>query len=389
MLTITKEEYNEYEANVYINGKLYSDIGSLYDSDNYFCQKYEDFILLSQYSFQELINSRVEDITCNDESYFKGTICYFYYLVRTKLSHELIKAYEQETGKNEFTESNSINTGNYISATLNFRYDDWKKLYSIKEFQSFLHKKITTNNFLGSNTNIEWRQANIFDMTDTLVIQFRYVDDNQTPISYIEKYMPHVNNLINEVIIEMDNQYSLDIYSTYFNFPPAYKTSCKQYLMYFTQFLLDLGISVNTEVKDTPEGTFFSVIPQDKNEAIENIKELLAIYMDAPNSLKDNDLAIHQSDIAITQFHANILHLRSQLAFANTLIEMKQATIQLKDATIQSLNLTNYQLSEEIKHQASKDEESIISGVVSVKKVETYGFNINLPEILRRLKRKL
>ncbi len=387
MLVVTTERREDHYFDIYINGKFFQSIKSFFPGHIFYINNYEDFVYLINYSFSELANNSIEQIIFNDIDDAISTNYYFSYEVQT--TYNLEDDLKDDSIGFNIEEVNLGIKANNVSLILNFRYNDWKKLYSIKEFQSFLNQKITTSNFLGEKAQVKLINSDPFDNMELLTIEFTDIDDSESPFSYIEKFMPLINNLINEVIAEMDNQYSLDVYSTYFNFPPAYKTSCKQYLMYFAQFLLDLGISVNTEVKDTPEGTFFSVIPQDKNEAIENIKELLAIYMDAPNSLKDNDLAIHQSDIAITQFHANILHLRSQLAFANTLIEMKQATIQLKDATIQSLNLTNYQLSEEIKHQATKDEESIISGVVSVKKVETYGFNINLPEILRRLKRKL
>ena len=228
-----------------------------------------------------------------------------------------------------------------------------------------------------------------YDKVEILTIDFRNINENETPNSYINELVPLLTLIVDDVMKELDNQYQIDIYSTYFNFPEEFKVSCKQYLIYFAQFLLDLGISVNTEISDTPEGTFFKVIPKDKNEAIENIKQLLFEYMNAPNNLEVDNIPSNYQDISIMQFQANVFHLKSQLAFANTQMEMKQAIIQTKDATIQSLNLTNYQLAEKIQSLAKKDEEVIIDGVLTVTKIEKAGFKINLPEIIRRLKRKL
>lgn len=388
MLKVTTKSREDEYFDVYINGKLFDNITTFFAEHIYFCSSYQEFTQLISYPFFELASNQIEKITCDDNRSFIDTNYFLTYEIGTTYSLVDDLEVRDEEQKTDTEETSLNDEGNYVLIKLNFRYDEWKKPYNIKEYMDLIYSKIILNDVLNAN----WfrnKPFDAFDAFDSLILEFTNIGDAETPLSCIEKFNPIIGSLLRDGIIEMDNQYSLDVYSTYFNFPPAYKTSCKQYLMYFAQFLLDLGISVNTEVKDTPEGTFFSVIPQDKNEAIKNIKELLAVYMDAPNNLKDNELVIHQSDIAITQLQANILHLKSQLAFANTQIEMKQAIIQLKDATIQSLNLNNYQLSEKIQHQTQKDEESIIPGFLSVKEVEKYGVKIKLPEILRRLKRKL
>ena len=52
---------------------------------------------------------------------------------------------------------------------------------------------------------------------------------------------------------------------THFNFPEEIKMACKQYLIYFSQFLLDLGIEVKTEVDEKAGQTLFKVMPLNKN----------------------------------------------------------------------------------------------------------------------------
>ncbi len=123
---------------------------------------------------------------------------------------------------------------------------------------------------------------------------------------------------------------------TYFQFPEEMKTACKQYLLYFSQFLADIGISAKTELKEELNHTLFKVILVDKNESLDKIREALNIYLNAP---AENDIQTqisNQKDIAVQQWEANIYHLKSQLVLA-------QSVIQAKNATIETLQLSNYQ----------------------------------------------
>ena len=241
---------------------------------------------------------------------------------------------------------------------------------------------------MNSNTNIrlDGKPLNLTLSLYNIII--KNLQDTDVPNNYIDPISKILEPLINEIMEELYNKFQLDIYSTFFNFPLELKVSCTQYLVYFVQFLIDLGIEVQTEIKDTPQGTFFSVIPQNKSEAISNIKQLLNDFMNAPSSAQfDIEMSPHQ-DIAAIQWQANILHLKSQISFANTQIQMKNAIIQMKEATINSLNLSNYLLSEKITTSPKKDEEQIIDGILSVTSVEKFGGKINLAELFRLLKRK-
>jgi hypothetical protein len=247
------------------------------------------------------------------------------------------------------------------------------------------------DDYLVSNASIYFADRSRYDEIESLTVEIRGILETESAQKYIELSMPILKEVLTRATKELDDLHSLDIYSTYFKFPEEFKIACKQYLMYFAQFLLDLGISVKTELKDTKAGTFFSVIPEDKNQAIVDIKELLIEYLNAPYLILDEDsmLPNNSSELAVIQFQANLYHLKSQLAFANSQVELKQAIIEAKSASIQSLNLINYQLSEKIEKSSKKDEESLIGGVVSVTEIEKSGLKINLPEILRRLKRKV
>lgn len=214
------------------------------------------------------------------------------------------------------------------------------------------------------------------------------------------QYFPE--NLNNDIKSEVDNILSLlqtslettnkrllasidgDTVLTYFHFPEEIKTACKQYLVYFAQFMTDIGISVNTELKEEINHTLFKIIPKNENESLEKIREALDLYLNAPNDKAFQDEIAIQTDIAAKQWEANIYHLKSQLSLANSVLQANQATIEM-------LQLSNYQykqLLESHKQKKESEKEDIIKDIVAVKKYDGKAFSVDFAEILRRLKRK-
>ncbi|MFN3849050.1 MAG: hypothetical protein ACK4NY_06460 [Spirosomataceae bacterium] len=180
-----------------------------------------------------------------------------------------------------------------------------------------------------------------------------------------------------------------DLITSYFTFPEEIKTACKQYLVYFAQFLMDLGIEADTEIKEVAHQTLFKVIPRNKEESLDKIREALDVYLNIP---KDFDIQVAQNnDVAVLQWQANIKHWESQVLIAKAAIQLKDATINSQIATIESLKLSNYQYREILEQKnlesEAKNEVEIAGGLVKVKEYDGDGFSINLPEILRRLKR--
>lgn len=155
-------------------------------------------------------------------------------------------------------------------------------------------------------------------------------------------------------------------------------------MIYFTQFIADLGIFVDIEIKEELNHTLFKVIPKDKNESLEKIREALNIYLTAPSDQNFQVQLADQPDIAAKQWEANFYHLKSQPSLANSIN-------QAKDATIETLQLSNYQYKQLLESHSRKkefDEEELLKGIVSLKKFEGKGFSIDFAELFRRLKRR-
>ena len=116
----------------------------------------------------------------------------------------------------------------------------------------------------------------------------------------------------------------------------------------------------------------------------------MEIYLDLPRNPEFNASSATHRDIAVAQLRANVLHLQSQLMLA-------EATIQVKDAVVQALNLTIYQQrqlliersgSDRGEKAADNDDEAILGDAIHVTTYEGKGFKVDLPGILRKLKRK-
>jgi len=270
------------------------------------------------------------------------------------------------------------------SAKMTFLIDfvNWNKPYSIAEFSEEMSIMIKAD----ENPLYEFFEVDDEIITNGFGFEVTLIDENSI-LSEIERTLiNYADNLLDTTIASIISKLDANVLVTYFDFPDPIKTACKQYLVYFAQFLMDIGIDVETEIKEDAHKTLFKIIPNNNNESLELIKNALDVYLRMPNV---DDLTIlkteNSNDISIMQLQANVLHLKSQLLIASSVM-------QLKDATIEQLQLSNYQYKNSlqgniIKNEIDKEEE-VIKGILSVKKYDGKGFTVNFAEILRRMKRK-
>ena len=267
-----------------------------------------------------------------------------------------------------------------ILITCEWEFREWNKPYKFSEFYEELEQVVKQRKKYA---------CRVFDndSDEYAVFEFKLlVEDGQQIISdllspMLSDIQEYIKTAHDYILMRQDGE----IFTRIFEFPPAMKTSCKQYLIYFGQFLSDLGIEAEAEIREDANRTLLRVVPADKMEALENIHKALQIFLNAPSNPTFDTLAF-TGDIAQIQWQSNVYHLKSQLLLAN-------AILQTKEATIESLTLSNYQY--KLQNEAlraeehEKGEESVIDGILAVKKYEGKGFVLNLPEILRKLKRQI
>jgi hypothetical protein len=97
-------------------------------------------------------------------------------------------------------------------------------------------------------------------------------------------------------------------------------------------------------------------------------------------------------DVAVSQLQANVFHLQSQIMLAKAAIELKNAALGAKDAHIALLqdriDLRVFQPQTQ-PTEADAGKEELVKDVLSVKKYDFKFLEINFPELLRKLKRKI
>lgn len=293
--------------------------------------------------------------------------------------------FESENWDFNFSTTISIHNSKFKTDTFliyvifDISWEDWNKPYSILQFAEAINTIIEEKNL-----NCQFYQEDEDFVTNGFGIQFP-INTKDIMNADIEKALNLTEQILQEAKTSLIEKLDSDVLTTFFSFPESIKTACKQYLIYFAQFLMDLGIDAETEIEEKSNKTLFKVIPKNKGESLEKIKLALETYLNA-SDFNNQDLIVTSNDIAFVQWQSNILHLKSQLMIS-------QSIIQLKDATIQSLQLSNFEYKKLLENERleNKDtnEEDIIKGLVSVNKYDGKGFSINIAEIVRKLKRKL
>jgi hypothetical protein len=278
-----------------------------------------------------------------------------------------------------FTDPSSEKTPPFCQVSLRFQLEEWSMPWSAKQYFMELQYQIR---FLDEPAIEYWEEYPSWTIGEVGLI-CHLVDDRDlhSMINHItHELIPKLDALTTEALLSKTPEH---VITTGFRFPKETETYCKQYLIYFAQFLADLGIEADTEVRSEINQTLFTVIPKDKNQSLGQIKDALAAYLKAPE-LEDFQMQTTGNNVAALQWQANVMHLKSQL-------QLTQAVIETKDATIKYLQLSNYQLQQIVGTEGSpKDSEEIIPGIVSVKDqdLEGSGFTLHIPELIRRLKRK-
>lgn len=272
-----------------------------------------------------------------------------------------------------------LQTSDPAKTSLRFKpdFDNWTSPFSASAYiQAF---KDAAKNVSGLKFYLS---HNTFDLE--CVIE----NKNQTVLQFLSEKMDVVRPLSRIAAEEALRTVRKNSLVTWFNFPSPIKTSCEQYLIYFVQFLEDLGIKANSEIKEDAGRILFSVTPADGPSALGKIKEALEAYLDLPRNPEFNAVADDFSDMAVSQLKANVFFLKSQLAIA-------QAVLEAKDATIEALKLTTYQQRQmligstsDASEKADENEsEPILGDTVHLTKYEGKFLKVDLPTILRRLKR--
>ena len=125
-----------------------------------------------------------------------------------------------------------------------------------------------------------------------------------------------------------------------FGFPEEIRPACEQYLLYFAQFLKDMGIEATADVRHEANRVLFAVTPSEGKEALELIRQLLDIYLNLPSAAGNGTSMVLAGSIEVQRMAANIQHLNGQLLLGQALLRTQIAELEAKDATIEAKEAT-------------------------------------------------
>ncbi|MCW3466661.1 hypothetical protein [Chitinophaga nivalis] len=267
-----------------------------------------------------------------------------------------------------------------IRINLNIQnWEYWNKPWSMLDVATTFSNCITENHY---NT-VEYWQADEDSMLNGFGLTYQPPNPDVAVYPEIDKLLALLENIMEQtnyyLLAAIDNHALI----SYFRFPENIKTACKQYLIYFSRFLTDMGISVHTEIKDEIYQTLFKVIPQQGNDDLDKIKEALDLYLSLPGNSSFLAQAAHYHDPAVKDLEDNIRYLQRQLTASEFLLRLQEDKIEM-------LNLLNYQnkLLREIDQYPQDRETMMWQAGFPGKKQEGSSLHIDFGGVLRLLKRK-
>lgn len=266
------------------------------------------------------------------------------------------------------------------------RVSRWRRRYSFEEYFEELILETRTSplpNVVVEDTRSE-PDVSVMLPFDVFVVSFTDIDKELPLKDELERCLNSFRSIHDKAVTKLEAKYPSDSIEICFDFPEEVRVACEQYLLYFVQFLRDLGVNATAELRHFAGEVLFAVTPADKATALDNIRTALETYLQLPSSPIANDA---MAEVAMQRLAANVEHLKGQVRLASAEIQLKEATIEAQQTTIQLLR-GNVMLEslKDVTPKSGEDKEPVLLGTVALTKFNWKGLEINYPEIFRKLR---
>lgn len=282
----------------------------------------------------------------------------------------------------------TLNLDNEIELAfdLEFDLDNWKQLWSMPDHAGEYMSVVDSLKISGLVCH--WKDESALN---GVTISFHLTDQNAIIQTEIDSRVLFLEKAHKQTLFNLLSGIEPKAILTRFSFPEEVKVPCEQYLLYFIQFLHDIGIEATSQLREEAGEVLFSVTPVDREEALENIKTALEIYLRLPSNPTITTLTSMESEIGVQRLVSNILHLNSQLVLANATIQQKDMLLQQQGTFIQQQQqlLSGQVLIQSIQGgEIAENKESLVSDIISIKKFDWKFIELDLPTLLKRLKQR-
>jgi hypothetical protein len=258
-----------------------------------------------------------------------------------RVNNVAIESYVNWNGVNVSVEVNFI-ISYRINSKISFN-EDWNWQFSRTEYLTEFAR------IQGSQAvDVEFFHHDGLEIDDlnTSIEIYSYWDEEQetSTIELFKQNFSIINKFHQEAIERLTGNFTFNSITALFNFTEELKTACEQYLLYFAQFLKDLGINATSSLKEEAGKVLFSVTPTDDIEALDKIREALAVYLKLPESpiIYNESFAAMRLQQQIDNLHHSqrmaereIRSSERELRLAQTVIESQDKIILQKDSLIE------------------------------------------------------
>jgi hypothetical protein len=254
----------------------------------------------------------------------------------------------------------------------------WATPLSRAEFLIALYRRLIRHYKVTIEENRDSETVN-----NAVSIRYQVKDPEATIGAELSTHRERVQKFLDQAVAYLTQNLDRESLAVSFDFPESIKTACEQYLLYFGQFLNDLGVSATTALTHEMGQVLFTVTPTNRTEALDKIRQALDLYLELASSpLSDSA----NETIAVQRLEASVLRLRSDLKLAAAELQAKEATIKAQNLVIGILN--GDVLIDAVRDVSPKpeDKEDVIPGLVSLSTYKEKGLEVNLGEMFRRLK---
>lgn len=178
-----------------------------------------------------------------------------------------------------------------------------------------------------------------------------------------------------------------DSVAVLFDFPEEVRVPCEQYLLYFGQFLRDLGVQSTSDLSHEAGQVLFTVTPTDSRTALDKVRAALNVYLRLPSSPVGDP---SHDEIAVQRLESSVLRLQGDLRLASAELQAKNTTIQAQELIIQTQKglLNGEIVFDSIRDVTpnAEDKEKLLGGIVALATYKEKGVEVNLAELYRKLK---
>lgn len=119
-----------------------------------------------------------------------------------------------------------------------------------------------------------------------------------------------------------------------FSFKPEFQSSCSRYILYFIEFLRDMGIEANSDLKKKGLETLFTIEPTSKDISLKNIKDALCIYLSLPEL--DSTPPTNQNPDPLIEF--KIEKLSAEISSLKSSKRIQEALFKIQSEKIDDLS---------------------------------------------------